>query len=308
MTDILAVTTPIFLLIGLGYAAVRLGFFAQDQARALGAFVINVALPALIIRALSQRPFSELANLRYLALYGGVSLVVFAFGYAVARLALRRPQGAASMIALGGSISNSGLIAYQIATLAVGPTAGLAMALNMAFENVLLIPLSLAIAEAAAGRGTGFAATTATTARRLARHPLLIAIVIGAAMAASGLTLPRAIERAVDMLANAAGGAALFSIGGALVGLSARGLGADVALIAVCKLLIMPALIWIGLHYVHGIDPILQRTMMIFAAAPMVTIYPLIAQAYGEGRSASAALLATTALSFFTVSAVLYYL
>jgi len=48
---IFAITTPIFLLIGIGYLAVMLRLLDKSQVQSLGGFVINFALPALIATA-----------------------------------------------------------------------------------------------------------------------------------------------------------------------------------------------------------------------------------------------------------------
>lgn len=78
MADILAITGPIFLLIGLGYASVRAGLYPKASLPALGGFVITFCIPALLLRSLSQRRWAEVANLDYLAAYALGSLAVLA--------------------------------------------------------------------------------------------------------------------------------------------------------------------------------------------------------------------------------------
>ena len=55
MLTILGITGPIFILIGLGFAAVRRGILAKAELRALGAFVINFAMPTLLFRAMREQ-------------------------------------------------------------------------------------------------------------------------------------------------------------------------------------------------------------------------------------------------------------
>jgi predicted permease len=57
-----------------------------------------------------------------------------------------------------------------------------------------------------------------------------------------------------------------------------------------------------------SIDPALKKAMIIFAASPMASIFPLLAQSYGGERHAAAALLGATFISFFTLSALLFVL
>ena len=67
-----------------------------------------------------------------------------------------KPLTAAGAVhALGGSISNSAFIGYPLVTLALGPVAVVAMALNMIVENILMMPLTLALAEAASRVAAG---------------------------------------------------------------------------------------------------------------------------------------------------------
>jgi len=81
MLAILGITTPIFLLIGLGYIARWSGIIQRDQMQGVGVFVLYCALPALVIRALTQQPLEEVFKLNYLVAYGLGSIAVFVRGY-----------------------------------------------------------------------------------------------------------------------------------------------------------------------------------------------------------------------------------
>ena len=48
--------------------------------------------------------------------------------------------------------------------------------------------------------------------------------------------------------------------------------------------------------------PELRAAALLFAAMPMMSIYPMLAQRYGHERLSAAALLAATVASFFTIS------
>ncbi|MBS0352943.1 MAG: AEC family transporter, partial [Proteobacteria bacterium] len=65
MLDILATTTPIYALMLLGYGFTRVGLFSKADMRVFGRYVINLALPALLFKALSQRSLGEILNLTY---------------------------------------------------------------------------------------------------------------------------------------------------------------------------------------------------------------------------------------------------
>jgi len=196
MPNVLSITAPIFLLIGLGYAAVRLSWLGQSETRALGAFVLRFALPVLIFKALSSRPLAEIADARLLAAYAAASALCFAATFAwFARVG----RSVAACRALGGAASNSGFVGLPIASLLVGPKAAIALALCFLVENVMTIPLGLLLAESASGE-----ARWLPLASRLARNPLLIAMGLGVAASLDGLAPPAPLARALDLLAAAA--------------------------------------------------------------------------------------------------------
>ena len=55
-------------------------------------------------------------------------------------------------------------------------------------------------------------------------------------------------------------------------------------------------------------DPSLQKAAIIMAATPAMSIYPVLAQRYGQEEQAATAMLLMTAMSFFTISGLLYLL
>ena len=63
MLDILAITSPIYIIILLGYLFTYFGVFAKVEMRVFGKFVLNLALPALLFKTLAQRSI-EIASVR----------------------------------------------------------------------------------------------------------------------------------------------------------------------------------------------------------------------------------------------------
>ncbi len=229
MLDVLAITLPIFIVIAVGFFAARFGGMSSGDVRAIGAFVLRFALPALIFGALSQTPFAQIVNVPYLVIYTSCSLAVFAAMFFLARTLRPGETSAQAIQALGSSCSSSGFVGYPIAALVVGSTASLGLELNMATENIVVIPLALALAEMGRHRGGSALALAARLIGRLVLNPLIIAIVLGLVASLIGLKLPSPPERAIDMFAAASSAAALFAVGGGLVGLKVAGVVSDVA-------------------------------------------------------------------------------
>ncbi len=305
MFSVLSITLPIFLLIGLGYVSTARGLTTKDNIRGIGVFVLRFALPALIFRALSQRNVADILNLHYLAIYGLGSLAAFAGMFFYCRRVEKRSVRISAMSAIGISCSNSGFVGFPVAAMVVGGPAVVALSMTMLIENLVMIPLALGLAESDDRKDSRFHEMLFYVLRRLTRNPMVLAIVFGAAASAARLSLPEPLLRAIDLLANASSAAALFGVGGALAGLQLKGLGVEVGRIVALKLCLHPLLIFAGVALFPGLDPSFAKSMVIFASAPMLSIYPLIAQTNGFERQAAASLLGATAFAFFTMSAVL---
>ena len=300
--SVLAATAPIYLLILCGYLVVRFEVFTQEQMRVLGRFVTLIALPALLFRALSSRPLGDILNPRYLLAYGLGSLAVLAGVWWWARRFRRESSAKSALLALGMANSNSAFIGYPVASQLVGgATASVGLALSMLIENLLIVPLALAAADADDATGSLWSRLRAIVAR-LVRNPLIIAIMVGIAVTALDIPVPDVLQRTVGVVAGAASPLALFVIGGALVGLRPGGMLGDVATVALGKLLLHPAAVLAALMLLGPVDPNLHRAAIIYASVPMLSIYPVLAQKYGLDGLAAAALLVATTLSFVTIN------
>jgi malonate transporter len=310
MLEILAITGPIFTIIAVGFVAVRLSFFSKADLRVLAKFVIGFALPALLFKALSERAFTEMMNLNYLAGYALGSLAVMFFGIANACLVQKRSLQVSAINGLGMSVSNSGFIGYPIVLQLLGPPAGVALALTMIVENMLMIPLALGLAETGARSGSGIRphAVVLASIRHLLGNPLILAIIAGFAFSMLELRLPMVLMHAIDMFALASSAAALFVIGGMLVGLKPGNMAGDIVRIGAGKLLLHPLAVFAAFQLLPPVEPVLRMAALAFACMPMLSIYPILAQKYGEEEGCAAVLLGATVLSFVSISAVLWWM
>ncbi len=309
MLDILAITGPIYLIIATGFLCTRWGLFSKADMRVFGKFVLNIALPALLFNALAQRPLREVMHADYLAAYALGSLAVVAVAFVGARLLGIRSPSAQSYFAMGMSCCNSGYVGYPILLLVIGPVAGVALALNMLVENLLMLPLLILLADRGQGHAHSRWHTLGKMLLNLARTPMIAAIIVGFAFSSLGLHLPAPIARTVGLFSQVTTALALFVIGGTLVGLQIHGLRARVAQIASGKLLLHPlAVLLVSLWFVPIADPNLRMAAVLMAAMPMLGIYSLLAEKHGHQEVSAAALLVTTVVSFFTISTLIWLL
>ena len=289
MEYVLAVTTPIYLLIAVGFVSVRLGWMAPADMRVLGRFTAQF------------QPLGSVLNGDYLAVYAAGSMTAM---FVVMLLAWRvwgRPVSLAALQGLGASGSNSAFIGYPIVLQVIGPTAGVALALCTLVEHLLVMPLALALADSGNGdRRPG--AVLLSTLRSLVRNPMILAICAGLTVSALGWHIPAVLDQTVSLAAAAAPPTALFVIGGSLVGLQLSEIRGDIALIAFGKLLLHPLCVLVFVLLFPPEQPLLGAAAILFAAMPMLSIYPVLAQRHGHERLCAAALLAATVSSFVSIS------
>lgn len=305
MLQVLTITAPIFILIGLGYLSATLGVLSREQLRGVGSFVITFAMPAMVIKALSERRIGDVFNPHYLLAYGLASLGCFAVGLLLFKLYRKADLQNSAIAGLGMSVSNSAFIGYPVAAMAAGSQAVVVLALGMLVENLLMVPLALALAEAGRQQGGSVLSVLGQTLKRLARNPLIVSIVIGGSLSLLEVKIPAAPLKVIEMLAQASAPAALFVIGGVLYGTKVRGQLNEIAQIGAGKLLLHPMLLGLGFWLFGDMERDMMLAGLVMASAPMMSVYPILGQRFGvEGRCA-AALVITTLASFFTISALL---
>ncbi len=310
MVQVLSISGTIFALIALGWVLVRRGVFDGKALDVLGAYVVTCALPALIFRAVSSRPLGETFDAAYLLVLFLTSLALFGAAYWGLRRAFGLSPTAATFAAMGASCANSGFVGYPMLGLALPEVAEHALALNMSFENLVMIPLVLALAEAGKAQGNGGTGVGWLIARRLATSPVILALFAGILVAALALPMPQVVTGTVNILANSSAAVSLVVIGGGLAGLTLRDLGPLAWAVTGAKLLLMPALAWalLQLFGAAGLVPApaaLSPALLVMTALPAMSIYPVLARRYGEVTTPAAVLLLQTLASFVTLTALL---
>jgi predicted permease len=211
---------------------------------------------------------------------------------------------------MGMTCSNSGFVGFPIMLLTLPSVAGVALALNMLVENILLLPLLMSLAEHREEAGGGRLRAIGQSILRLRKNPLILAIFAAFVLSLLELQLPAAVSRTVALFSQASSAVSLFVIGGTLYGLSAKGMRSKIIPITLGKLVLHPLLVWLALTLavllgMPALPADLRTALLLTAALPIMSIYPILGMRHGHEGFCAAALLATTTLSFFTLSGLL---
>ena len=305
--DILAITFPIFAIIALGYGAVKSQYFPKEGSRFLSVFVIQLAIPAMLFKALSEKHINEIFDFEFFSAYAIGTFITFFF---VLWFSKRRknPSSHSALAAAGAASSNTAFVGLPIALAYFGNQAIIGVALVFIFENIIMLPVILAFVEMSSTEKKSFSQAFMGSIKSLSRSPLVIAAITGGLFSILDIKLPAPITKVITMLSLTSGGIALFAIGGFLVGVSTKGMISKISYIAFAKLFIHPLVILAVILILPPFDPVLQATAVLLASMPMFSIYPIIGQKVGEEKICAAALLFTTICSFATISGLLWLL
>lgn len=307
LTSTFGVVLPVFVLIGGGWAAARLGRISDDVVDALMAFVIRFAVPTLLFANLHDLDLSLAFNLGALAAFYIGALVSFAAGVLIARLAGRRP-GEQVSVGFCAFFSNTLLLGVPIVERAYGAAAlGPAFGL-IAFHAPVLYTFGIVAMEVSRRDGTGARAALKRAWTSISSNALMIGIALGVAFnviatGVFGVRLPAPVAEAVDLLAQSGPPTALFAIGAALTRYALRDDLALAAGVAAIATLLHPLVAWLIADQLLGLDAVFVRAATVIAAMPCgMNVYVFAAMYHRAEGAASSALLLSTAASIVTIS------
>lgn len=278
MLQFFLVSSPVFAVVAIGFAAARTGWLAPAGIAAFAGYAFDVALPALVTSLLARQPLQEIFDARYFVALLGAGLVVFAVTgglTAVARPGLR-VVGAHAQAATNGNLGFLG-VPLLLALLGERATGPLAMAILA--EVGLLMPLGIVLMSLGRERGGEPRHILRDVARATVGNPIVLGVCAGAAVGLSGARLPASVDRFLSFVGASAGPTALFALGGSLAG---RRLGQHwgvVAGIAAAKLAAYPALAWVFLRST-GLPPTWVAAGVLIAALPTAANVFVFAQRY----------------------------
>ena len=295
-----AVASPLFVLVFLGYCLGRWGGWGKEASKALSAFVFTVAMPALLFRQMAT--FGDLSGVDarlLIAFFGGCG-VVFLLGRLLSWRLFGHNGVEQSVFGLGGVFSNNVLLGIPIAHLLLTEQHIPPVALALVFNALILWTLvTLSVEWARHGefslRGIG------KTMKGVLTNPVVASIVGGAAYGFAGLTIPTVIDRPMAMLASATGPMSLLALGLSLAEFGIRRGWQASSTISAVKLVLHPLAVW-GIALVIGLPLIeTQAVVMMASLATGVNVYLMSRQFQALEGETSAALLISTAFSAVTV-------
>ncbi|MBL8474231.1 MAG: AEC family transporter [Rhodocyclaceae bacterium] len=291
--------TPLFALILLGYALVRLGKWPKSVADALSRFVFSVGLPALLFRMMLGMSALPAVDARLLIAFFGGCFIVFALGRLLAAWAFRLDGAAQSVFALAGIFSNNGMLGLPLAKSMLGDAALPAVALVIVFNGLTLWTL-VSVSVEWARHGSPDLRGFVRTFLGVLKNPIVASILSGALLGLAGFKLPELADQSLAQLGQAATPLSLVALG---MGLGAYGIGSGFTVslaMAGMKLVVQPLVVWGLARLLHL--PLLetQAIVLLASVATGVNVYLMAQQFKTQEAQVASALVLSTALSALT--------
>ena len=312
-SSILQVLVPVLFVLLLGYFAGRANKFDADQVAGINELTLNFALPASLFIGIVDIPRVTLLQDTGFVLAVAAGLIgIYLLALIVGRVALRLNSRAAALFALGAGFPGAPFFGPAVLGGLFGQSSALAIASTAIVANLILVPLSVVILEAAApAQGTirrsaarmtavavpagarsaesvatsdyrsGRAAMSAVIVRSLstaAKRPYVWAPVISLVLVLSGIQVPALIEAMLNLIGQTTSGLSLFVSGLMLAAYSVK-LNAVVAVNAALKSLVLPLLMLV-LVVLLRLPGQLVREAVVATALPSAVIAPMLATQY----------------------------
>lgn len=303
MLDIFLQTVPFFALIAVGYGAGKTGFFTPEATAYLTKFVFYFALSAMIFRFSANLSLAEIFDWRIAAGYLWGTAFVYGIGMAVAFLrGMDVPK--AAFEGQVAAIGNTGFLGVPMLALLMGQDAVGPIILVLTIDLVVFSSL-IVILVVGSREGGMTLGVFKTVGMGLLKNPMIVSIVLGFAVSATGLPIPEPVNAFLSILGAAATPGALFAIGASLASKSAERLSIA-GWLSFCKLIVHPVMVAVGVYLLFPSDPYKAGVVVAAAALPVAGNVFILAQHYNVApQRVSAAILISTTLSIVTVSFVI---
>jgi malate permease and related proteins len=303
--DIIPIISSIltlFILISIGFAALRAGLITRAGVTGLSGLLVNITLPCLIIESM-QVPLTDtlLTHMEGIIL---IELLVYGISFFFAFLV---------PYILGGSVfeigvfrfmlifSNLGFMGYPVCETLFGPQ-------SLFYVTLINIPFGLLV----------FTIGVFLLRPDLARHPDLkrilspglIASLIGLLFFFTGFTIPSPLSDSFSLLGSVTTPLAMIVIGALLATLPVGSLLGDsrIWVISLFRLSVIPGITLLILSRFTS-DPLLLGVPVILAAMPVAANTVLLAEEYGvNAELASKGVFISTVLSVVTIPIVALFL
>lgn len=303
MFSVLNVVAPVFVLIGLGYLAVRLKLYPSQGVPGLISYVNSFATPCLLFRAMSEVELASAFNFAVIGPFYLGAFAIMAIGAVMAAHAFKRRPGEAIAVGFSATFTNTVLVGIPLVQRAYGEQAMPIVYSIVGLHAPILLTLGMFVMELARRDGGKVSTALFEGLRKSLKNPILIGIAAGLVANVAGYRVSGVVDDVTLLLASTVMPVALFGLGGALNQYRLADTWGQALAMTMLKLVVHPIIAWVLMVPVLGVDPEIARYGVLLAAMPAgINVY-IFATYYNRAVDVAAnTILLTTTLSLVTIT------
>ena len=301
-TAIIDAAFPVFALILTGWVCAKKGLLGKASTDALNRFVIYLALPALLFRSMARVPLSELAQPGFAMGYAsGVFLTCMAYVWISRKTTLESTDRVIHSLSAG--YANAGFMGIPLCLIVFGEEGLVPSVIGTLMTVSVLFGVCVILIEVLRAKEGSLMPAITKVFKAILRNPLLIGPVLGVMFSASGLPMPHAMDRYIELMGSAAVPCALVAIGLFLAQNPFESHNPAVLQIVLLKLVFHPLITLVLCFWVFDVPRLWAYVAVLTAALPVGTGPFMLAQMYQRDGAVSArTILLTTVCSVLTLS------
>jgi malonate transporter and related proteins len=303
-SQIFEMVLPVLAPVLVGWLAVRLKLLAVGDAKALTSAYLYIFLPALIVGHLAKQNLAALFDVRFILATVALMLGIYVFILLLHRFVLRRPLGDSALAAFACAKFNAVVVGLPLLLIAIGKQAIVAVLINLVIGYFTILPLTLLLLEIAKAGESDDGIKVAAVFGRAMRHtildPLILATLLGIAIAASHLSLPGWLDQTLFTLGGAAIPVPLVAVGMTISGAVFSERIGEVLWVSAVRVIASPILA-IVVARAFGLSPVYAVALVVSFSLPTAKMAFAIAESHGVYERAMAAIVTITTLSMLVM-------
>ena len=306
--EIFSIVVPVFVLVIVGYAFVKVGLVTDSVIDGLMRFAVLIAIPCLLFRATYSLDLNAAFEWRSLVAYYAGAIGCFVIAIVIFRFGFKKRPGESIGIAFAALFSNLVMLGVPISERAWGlefMTPNFAL---IAVNAPICYLIGITVMEFSRADGRNARDTAIVVVKAMFKNSLMIGIGLGLMVNIGGLQLPEPVYASIELMARSAIPVALFGLGGVLARYSSKEASREASVVTALALIIHPVIaLWVCWWF-ELTEDVIRSIVLMAAMAPGLNAY-LFATLYkrGEAIAASTVIMATT-LSVLTLSLWLVFL
>ncbi len=297
----LTLILPIFGLVVVGWLASLSGLISERVGDGLSEYVFALAVPALIVATLTRPGLSGEIAWGFWASYFGGAALAWAAGSLIGRHYEGVERRGAILHGFAASQSNTVFVGVPMIFQAYGEAGAFPLFMLLAVHLPLMMGAATFLIESEGGRPLG--QRLKALGLVLAKNPIFLALLVGGAMKAFGLSFSGIPKTLIDGLAGTASTCALIALGAGLTRYRVLHDLPGASVVAALKLGLHPLAVYLMAFHVFTMPPAYAGVATLFAAMPVGINAYLLAARYRteQGLVAAAVLVSTLAAAGTTV-------